>query len=218
MKRSKTSWALVVDQGRDPTSGRRRQKWVKFTVPPNVSQREATKQAEAKLAELLHQFDKGTFVDASRLTLLEYLRSWHEKNVVPHRRPETARLYLQMINGHIAKASIATMPLQKVRTSDLEKFYATLKLSASSVTVLHAVVGRALRIAVRDQLIVSNPASAVEDRLRRQKDRRQGARRHCWTADEARRVLTAAKEPDRRSPRSSRCSSIPGAGRARRWG
>lgn len=85
------------------------------------------------------------------------------------------------------------MPLQKLRTSDLEAFYATLKLSASSVTVAHAVIGRALKIAVRDQLILSNPASAVEDRPRVSKDHSQGARQHCWTADEARRVLTAAK-------------------------
>jgi integrase len=194
VKRSKTSWALVVDQGRDPTTGKRKQKWVKFDVPRGVGQREAHKQAEAKLAELLHQIDKGTYVDATKTTLVEYLRAWHEKNVVPHRRPETARIYLQMINGHIAKASIARLPLQKVRTSDLEGFYATLKLSASSVTVCHAVIGRALKIAVRDKLIVANPAVTVEDRPRVSKDHGQAARLHCWSADEAGSVLTAAKE------------------------
>ena len=96
VKRSKTSWALVVDQGRDAT-GKRRQKWVTFLVPRNVSQREAHKQADAKLAELLHQIDKGTFVDATKTTLVEYLRDWHKTNVVPHRRPETARIYLSII-------------------------------------------------------------------------------------------------------------------------
>jgi integrase len=192
VKRSKTSWALVVDQGRDAT-GKRRQKWVKFEVPRGVSQRDAQKQAESKLAELLHQIDKGTYVDASKTTLIEYLRSWHSKNVAPHRRPETTRIYLSMIDRHVATAPIATLPLQKVSTSDLERLYASVKLSPRSVTVLHAVIGRALKIAVRDKLLVANPATAVEDRPRPTKDKGHGARAHCWSADEARRVLSAAK-------------------------
>jgi integrase len=163
-------------------------------VPRNKSQREATELAEAKLTELLHQVDKGTYVDTSKVTLVDYLRSWHEKNVMPHRRPETARVYLSMIEKHIATAAIANAPLQKVRTSDLEAFYASLKLSPATVTVIHAVIGRALKIAVRDKLLVANPASAVEDRPRVSKDRSQAARSHCWSASEAKKVLTASKE------------------------
>jgi integrase len=194
VKRSKTSWALVVDQGRDPTTGKRRQKWVTFEVPRGVGQREATKQAEAKLAELLHQIDKGSYVDATRLTLVDHLRDWHAKSVAPLKRPETTRVYLSMIEKHIAKSTIATVPIQKLRASDLEAFYATLTLSASTVTVIHAVVGRALKMAVRDRLIVANPATAVEHRPRVSKDHGLGAREHCWSADEARRILAAAKE------------------------
>jgi len=193
VKRSRWSWSLVIDQGRDPTTKRRKQRWVRFEVPRNVSQREATKQAEAKLAELLHQVDKGTYVDASKTTLVEHLRAWHAKSVVPHRRPETARIYLSMIDKHVAPSSIASLPLQKVRTSDLEHLYATVKLSPSSVTVLHAVIGRALKMAVRDKLLAANPAAAVEDRPRVNDDHRT-AIEHCWSADEARRVMTAAKK------------------------
>jgi hypothetical protein len=54
--------------------------------------------------------------------------------------------------------------------------YATVKLAASSVNVLHAVIhralktARALKIAVRDKLLVINPATAVEDRPRLNRD------------------------------------------------
>ena len=95
--------------------------------------------AWAKLAELLHQMDKGTYVDASKITLVEYLRSWHEKNVVPHRRPETARIYLSMIEKHIAKAFIANSPLQKVRTSDLEARRAARGAGARAAPAVAAV-------------------------------------------------------------------------------
>ena len=71
IKRSRTSWALVIDQGRD-ASGKRKQRWIKYVIDPGLSTRDNTKAAQAKLAELLHQFDKGTHVDASKLTLVEY--------------------------------------------------------------------------------------------------------------------------------------------------
>lgn len=193
-KRSKWSWALVVDQGRDPTTKKRKQKWVKFEVPRDKTHAEAKKLAEAALAKLLHQMGEGTYVDSSKVTLLEWLRQWHEKNVAPHRRPETVRIYKSMIDLHIAKAGIANMPLQKVKALDLEAFYADLKMSASSVNVIHALIGRALKLAARDRVITHNPARDVEDRPRVAKSRnRETARAHCWTADEARNVWTAAK-------------------------
>lgn len=194
IKRSRWSWSLVVDHGRDATTGRRKQKWVRFEVPRDVSAREAHKQAEAKLAELLHQMDKGTYIAAKKTTLIDFLRDWHGKAVVPLKRPETARIYSTMIEGHVAKASIATTLLQKVRPLDLEAFYAAVDLAPSSVDVLHAVIHRALRMAVRDGLIVANPASAVEHRPRASKDAGRGARRHCWSADEARKFLAAAEQ------------------------
>ena len=98
-----------------------------------------------------------------------------------------------MIEHHVATAPLATMLLQRVRASDLEQLYATVKLAPASVQLLHAVIGRALKIAVRDRLIVANPAAAVEDRPRASKDHGLGARERCWSPEEARRVLTAAK-------------------------
>jgi integrase len=137
--------------------------------------------------------DKGTFVDPTKTTFVEYLRKWHEHNVVPHRRPETARVYQSMIEKHVAASPVGAMPLQKVRASDLEHLYATVTLAPRSVTVLHAVISRALKIAVRDKLLIANPASAVDDRPRVSKDAGAGAREKCWTAEEARKVLRAAQ-------------------------
>jgi integrase len=188
VKRSKTSWALVF---RDANN---KQKWVKFTPPRGLSARDAYKQAEAELAKLLHQVHSGTYVDASKTTLIEYLRLWHQTNVVPHRRPETARSYASLFEKHVATAPIGAMPLQKIRTSDLEHLYAGVKLAPSSVAVLHAVIARALKIAVRDKLLVVNPATAAEDRPKPSKDQsRRAAREHCWSTLEARKFLAAAK-------------------------
>jgi len=167
---------------------------VKFDVPRDKSRRDAQKLVEAELAKLLGQVGEGSYVDNSKTTLIAYLRDWHAKTVEPLKKPLTARIYLSLIEQHVAKAPIAAMPIQKVRASDLEQFYMSLKLAPSSVGVVHAIIHRALKTAVRDRLLVANPASAVEHRPRPTGDHSEGARQHCWNAAEARRVLAAAAD------------------------
>lgn len=190
IRRGPKRFALVFDAGHalDPKTGqlKRRQKWVTF--------RGTLKQAEAKLAGLVDAAGNGNFIEPSKLTLVAYLRDWHGKAVVPYRRPETARIYQSMIETHVAPSAIAHVPLQKLRTTDLEAFYAGVKLKASSCGVLHAVLHRALKTAVRDRLITANPASAVEHRPRASKDHSESARQHCWTASEAKTFIKAAEQ------------------------
>jgi integrase len=193
IERYEGTYSLVVDLGRD-ASGKRRQKWHTFRPTLGTPKREAKKQTEAKLAELLSQVDKGTYVAPSKMALIDYLRDWHAKAVAPNRRPETVRVYKVVIERHVAKSAIAGVPLQRLRATDLEAYYATLKAKPSTVTVHHAVLGRALKMAVRDGLIVANPATAADDRPRPSKDRAQAARESCLSVDEARRVLAAASE------------------------
>jgi hypothetical protein len=59
------------------------------------------------------------------------------------------RIYKSMIDLHIAKAPLSNLLLQRVKALDLEAFYASLTLSASSVNVIHAIIGRALKLAAR---------------------------------------------------------------------
>ena len=56
-QRAKGSWSIVLDLGRDPSTGKRRQKWV--TV------RGTKKDAEKKLTELQSQLDSGDYVPAA---------------------------------------------------------------------------------------------------------------------------------------------------------
>lgn len=67
-QRSKGSWTIVLDLGRDPSTGKRKQQWV--TV------RGTKKAAESKLAELQHQLDTGSFLQPSKLTVGNFMRQW----------------------------------------------------------------------------------------------------------------------------------------------
>jgi len=156
----------------------------------------ALAEAEKKRHEILSKIEAGTFVAPRKQTLVEYLRTWHAK-VAPLRRPETGRIYLHFIEHHVAKASIAQLPLQRVRKTDLEHFYSTAlaKLAPSSVTVAHAMLGKALRDAMEDGLIASNPAPLARNRRKVERTApMEHAQQHCWTSDEARKFLRVAKE------------------------
>jgi integrase len=111
------------------------------------------------------------------------------------RRPRTYDLYQRfVIEKHIASSPLALIPLRHLRTSDLERYYADLKLAPRSIDIHRAVLGGALKKAVRDRLIPANPASNVERAKRTVDPSTQHARVHCWSAVEARRFLDTTKD------------------------
>lgn len=188
VQRYKGTWSLILDLGRerDPVSGKtkRRQKWITF--------RGTRKQAETKLTELVRAADRQEFVEPSKVTLITWLRDWVEKAIKPPiRRATTYASYKSIIEKHIASSALAHIPLQYLRASDLERYYADLGLAAKTITVHHSVVHSGLRKAMRDQLITRNVAA---DTVRpKAKSGRDDARTHCWSAAEARRFLATAK-------------------------
>ncbi len=191
VRRGNKRWAIVLDLGRvaDPVTGvrKRKQKWISFQG--------TQRQAETKLNDLVGKAQRNEFVEPTKLTVIEYLRDWLDKAVKPPlRRPETYRVYKSIVESHVAEAPLATMPLQKVRASDLEHYYGTLSAKPATVTVHHAVFHRALKKAVKDRLLHTNPAADVEHRPRPTKDYALHTRANCWTATEARSFIDAAKK------------------------
>ena len=188
-KRYKGSWSLILDLGyqpdpQDPTKRRRKQKWITFTG--------TRKQADAKLTQLLHQTDTGTFVEPSKMTLATWLPQWLALN---QRRFATSTYirYKGIIEKSILTAPLATMPLQQIRASHIEAYYASMTtVSATTLMLHHAILHRALRKAVKDQLITSNPAVDLDGKPRRARSRSADAQQHCWSAAEARRFLAIA--------------------------
>ncbi|MGH9370102.1 MAG: tyrosine-type recombinase/integrase [Vicinamibacterales bacterium] len=182
-RRYKGSWSLILHLGYEttPEGGRRRkQKWITF--------RGTKKQAEKELTRLLNAANNNAFVEPSNLTLLEWLRSWLAATVQPNARPATYTRYRGIVENHIAKAAIGSAPLQKIRPSHLEGYYAD--VSPGSRTVHHTVLRRALRKAVKERLLMVNPAA---DLPRRQRAGDEDAARQCWTAAEAQAFVLVAK-------------------------
>lgn len=187
-ERSKGSWRITLEfgYGRDPKTGKRRriQKFASF--------RGTKRQAQDRVNELLVGAGRGEYVDASRLTLGAWLMTWLETILKPRRRPATYIRYKGIIDNYLLKADIAGIPLQQLRPSHIEAYYANLGVSASTVTLHHAILHSALRKALKDRLVTLNVAADLDGKPRRSHDR-EDARKHAWMANEARDFLAAAQ-------------------------
>lgn len=80
--------------------------------------------------------------------------------------------------------------LQKLRPSHIEAYYADIPIGSRPVH--HTVLRRALRKAVKEKLMMVNPALDLDHAPRRPKVD-DAARLNCWTATDARTFLAAAK-------------------------
>ena len=117
-KRSKHSWTIILDLGyqEDPKTGkrRRRQKW--------MSLRGTKRQAETKLAELLHKVNRNEFVEPSKITVGEWLDYWLEHRIKPKCRIGTYEAYEGIIRSHL-KPAIGLVRLQELSFTHLEAYY-----------------------------------------------------------------------------------------------
>ncbi len=163
-KRAESAWSIVIDLGRDPAPGRRQR--IRRTV------KGATKrQAEAEMRRLLAEIESGTYVEPTKVTVAEFLRTWLKDSAAPRLRPKTARDYSLLIERHIVPA-LGHIPLSALQPIHLQDFYRrTLEagrldgkgaLSARSVVLIHVVVHAALKQAVKWQMVPRNAADAVD--------------------------------------------------------
>ncbi len=179
-KRYDSSYTIVLNLGKDPATGKRKQQW--------VSVKGTKKEAEKRLAELLHQLDQGTFMAPGRTTLAEFLERWLEDHK-PRLSPRGYERYQGIVTRHLIPG-LGRILLAQLRPEHLQKHY-TAKLneglSARSVRYEHAVVHVALQTAVKWGLLSRNPADAVDPPKARRTEMQ------TWDQGEITRFLEAAK-------------------------
>jgi integrase len=160
IRRGKRSWRVKFDLSRDTATGVRQIRY--HTV------RGTRSDAEAKLHELLTAVGRGSYVEASKITVAEYLKDrltqWGSGAITPR----TLERYKELIDDQILP-HLGTKPLQRLRPFDLEQWHSTLKergrkngkagLSARTIAHAHRVLRKALNEAARNDLIFRNVAA-----------------------------------------------------------
>lgn len=153
IRKYKGRWAGVVELERDPVTGKRRQKWVYA---------DTKRECEAKVNELIHMIETGTYMEPCRMTVAEYLRHWlkiHSPNLAQN----TIDGYRVTVEKHIIP-ELGSIPLAKLNVVHLQSFYAKeqSKYSGRTAQLTHRILRKALDNAVKSQLIQKNPADLVD--------------------------------------------------------
>jgi len=155
-KRGKDSYTIVLNLGRDPETGKRKQQW--------VSIKGTKKEAEKRLSELLSQLDNGIYIKPGKSTLADFLKLWLRDYAKPNLSPRGFERYESIVRVHLTP-SLGNIPLTKLRPEHVQKYY-TAKLnsclSARTVRYHHVVLHIALKTAVKWGLISRNVADAVD--------------------------------------------------------
>jgi integrase len=156
-------WDFVVDVGRDPTTGKRRQ----------IRNRGyATKKlAEAELTRIRSSLQSGTFVAPERVTLNTFLIGEWLPAIRPTIESTTLASYEQNVRLHVLP-HLGALTLQALDPGHLNGLYARLLetgrtdgmggLSARTVRYIHTIIHRALRDATRWGKTVRNVADLAD--------------------------------------------------------
>ena len=179
IKRGDKTWMVRIFMGRD---GKGKRRYLNKTL------RGTKKKAETYLSKTLTEISAGTFVEASPLTVEEYLKKWLEAAARPRLRENTYREYEGLIERYV-KPALGDRFLADLRPLDVQAFYAGLsdrKLSPRTVRYTHSVLTSAFKQAVRWRILAHNPCEAVE------LPRKAANEMQCLTPVEAASFLEAA--------------------------
>ena len=169
-----STWTYVADAGRDPVTGRRRQR--------SKGGFASKKAAEAALREFLHAHESGQLVPVSTTSLGEYLEQWLA-NLEPSARRTTFAGYRRDVGRIVGR--LGGVRLHELTPMQIESAHAELlraggaaggSLSAKTVYNTHSTLRRALGDAVRLGVLSRNPASAARPPSRPKLEMR------TWTA------------------------------------
>ncbi len=161
-QRGKGSWEVCLDTGRDPATGKRLRHF--------ESIQGTKKDAQRRLHELLLSVEQGSFIKPKRITLGEWLGEWLNGYVKTNCSPRTLEGYHTIIRRHLIP-NLGMIPLSQVQPQHIQQYYARAlsepgpdgkELSARSVLHIHRVLFQALNYAVRQGLLIRNPAQLVD--------------------------------------------------------
>ena len=145
-----------LEFGQDPDTGKQIRKTKTFR-----------KLTEARAALRQHESDRdrGLMVMPKDLTLSQWLNRWMEDVIKLSREETTIYAYQNIIDNHITPA-LGDVELQKLTPPQLQQYYAMLirdkGLSSNTARKHHDLLNAALKVAVRQELILHNPAASVE--------------------------------------------------------
>ena len=167
-KRKDGRWEGRFTAGHDPATGKQIIKNVLGKTQAEVKE---------KLKKALVEAGQVDFTKGGKYTVGTWMDEWFENVAKIKVRPSSHQTYKGYIDNHI-KPNIGNVPLEKLTTMDLQKFYRKLLtkgrverieskeqpkgLSAKTVRNINQVISSAMDLAVAQKIIPANPTNACE--------------------------------------------------------
>ena len=163
-KRKDGRWEGRYTAGHDPETGK--------AIYKNVLGRSQAEVKE-KLRQAIGETQALDITKAGKYTVGEWMEVWFQDYAKIKVRPSSHQTYQGYIHNHI-RPNIGDIPLEKLTSLDLQKFYKKLLtegrvdrveakgqpkgLSAKTVRNIHQILSSALKLAQEQRLILTNPA------------------------------------------------------------
>ena len=155
IKRGERTYLLRLSLGKDAVT----QKRLYHTETVHGTRKEA----EARLRQLVGEFERGTLVARSSQSLNEFIVKWLE-STKGRVRGRTHEDYVALWERYL-KNDMGRLPLAKISAMRIQDEYSAMmgrNLSPLTVRRLHTVLNQALKQAVRWRLLGHNPAADVD--------------------------------------------------------
>lgn len=161
-ERSPGHWAIILDQ-RDPSTGKRRRKWHSF--------KGTKREAQIECSRLITSLSGGSYIEPNKVTVSAFLDRWLD-HIKQHVSPKTHERYSGLVKQNITPA-LGAVILGKLKPAQISEAYTKALaggrkddkaggLAPRTVGHMHRVLKQALGQAVRWEIIVRNPADAVD--------------------------------------------------------
>lgn len=172
-------WSATISLGTD-ANGKRQRRTIYGATKSDVTK---------ELTRLQNQKLSGTHRPVSKLTVAEFLTQWLDTSAALRVRRTTLVNYRLNIDRHVVPV-VGSVPLEKLTPMQVMGIYSTMAgkgLSARTQQLVHTILRRALKMAVKWGLCIRNVCDAVD---------RPAATRHeagFLNAEQAGKLLHAAR-------------------------
>jgi integrase len=173
-------WALVIPLGRDPATGKARQKWYSHKTRA---------EAEQHRLEILSAMQGGGWTPPTKMLLGDFLDQWLDTYAAGRCGPKTMQNYREIIRVHL-KPTLGHVPLAALSAHAIDE-YLTKKIlggTAPSSAGKHLrLLRQALKQAARWRLVTRNVATDVDS------PKQTPGEVLVWDEEQTRLFLAAAK-------------------------
>jgi integrase len=155
VRRRGKGWVYVLDAGRDPATGKRRQRWSR--------QFPKQRDAEGELRRALGRVDSGGDVLPERVTVNELAARWYDHmDTMGEPAAKVREGYRRTIDVAVLPR-IGSVELTKLRRGEVQSVLNTYAETHKPRTVarLRAVLSGMFNFALRQELITTNPTTAT---------------------------------------------------------